>query len=79
MVLMKNITITLEEKVASWARIRAAERETSVSRLVGEMLKEKMLEEESYGASMQHYLSKPPVLIKEPGTRYPTREKLHER
>lgn len=76
---MKNVTITLDEKVASWARIRAAERETSVSRLVGEMLREKMLEEETYQASMQHYLSQSACLIKEPGTKYPSREKLHER
>ena len=76
---MKNVTITLDEKVASWARIRAAEQETSVSRLVGEMLKEKMRAEESYNAAMQYYLSKAPNLIKEPGTKYPTREKLHER
>ncbi len=76
---MKNVTITLDKKVASWARIRAAEKETSVSRLVGEMLKEKMRAEESYYTSMQYYLSKAPNLIKEPGTKYPTREKLHER
>ncbi len=76
---MKNVTITLDEKVASWARIRAAEQETSVSRLVGEMLKEKMLAEESYNAAMQYYLSKAPSLIKEPGTKYPAREKHHER
>ena len=76
---MKNVTITLDEKVAAWARVRAAERETSVSRLVGEMLKEKMIEEESYHASMQNYLSQSPCLIKEPGTKYPNREKLHER
>ena len=76
---MKNVTITLDEKVASWARIRAAEHETSVSRLVGEMLKEKMRAEESYNTSRQYYLSKAPNLIKEPGTKYPTREKLHER
>lgn len=76
---MKNVTITLDEKVASWARIRAAEQETSVSRLVGEMLKEKMRAEESYNTSMQYYLSKAPNLIKEPGTKYPAREKLHER
>ena len=75
---MKNVTITLDEKVAAWARVRAAERETSVSRLVGEMLKEKMIEEESYHASMQNYLSQSPRLIKEPGTKYPNREKLHE-
>ena len=76
---MKNVTITLDEKVASWARIRAAERETSVSRLVGEMLKEKMIEEEIYQASMQNYISQSPSLIKEPGTKYPHREKLHDR
>lgn len=76
---MKNVTITLDEKVASWARIRAAEKETSVSRLVGEMLREKMLEEETYQASMQQYISQPPSLIKEPGTEYPNREKIHER
>ena len=76
---MKNVTITLDEKVASWARIRAAEQETSVSRLVGEMLREKMIEEETYQASMQHYISKLPSSIKEPGTKYPNRGKLHER
>jgi hypothetical protein len=37
---MKNVTITLDEKVARWARIRAAEEETSLSRLVGEMLRD---------------------------------------
>ena len=73
---MKNVTITLDEKVADWARIRAAERETSVSRLVGEMLKEKMIEEESYHASMQNYLSQSPRAIKEAGAKYPKREKL---
>ena len=36
---MKNVTITLKEEVARWARIKAAEKNTSVSRLVGEMLK----------------------------------------
>jgi hypothetical protein len=45
---MKNVTITLEEEVARWARIRAAELDTSVSRLVGEMLKEQMVAEKGY-------------------------------
>lgn len=69
----------MEEKVASWARIRAAEMETSVSRLVGEMLKEKMIEEQNYRSSMQHYLSQTPHMIREPGAKYPNREKVHER
>lgn len=78
-VFMKNVTITLDEKVAAWARIRAAEQETSLSRLVGEMLKEKMLAEETYRTSMKDFLSKSPGLIKEPGTKYPKRDKVYER
>jgi hypothetical protein len=45
---MKNVTITMAEDVAQWARIEAAKRNTSVSRLVGEMLTEKMTLADSY-------------------------------
>lgn len=66
---MKNVTITLEEAVARWARIRAAERNTRVSRLVGEMLREHMAADDRYSTAMERYcrggiaLSSPP-----PGT-----------
>jgi hypothetical protein len=36
------VTITLEDDVAEWARIEAARRDTSVSRLLGSLLKEHM-------------------------------------
>lgn len=39
---LRNVTVTLEEEVARWARIEAARRDTSVSRLLGELLKERM-------------------------------------
>jgi hypothetical protein len=35
---LKNVTITVTEEVANWARKKAAEENTSVSRLVGRML-----------------------------------------
>jgi len=76
---MKNVTITLDEEVARWARIRAAEKDMSVSRLVGKMLQEMMIQEQTYRASMQHYLSRRPKKLKKPGTQYPRREELHER
>lgn len=76
---MRNVTITLDEEVIKWARIRAAEKETSLSRLVGELLKEKMLEENAYGAAMRRYLDRSPKDLKKPGTDYPSRESLHER
>ena len=39
---LRNVTVTLEEEVAQWARIEAARRDTSVSRLLGELLKDRM-------------------------------------
>ncbi len=76
---MKNVTITLDEEVARWARIMAAEQNTSVSRLVGELLREKMLEEQDYQIAMQQYLSQPPKVLKTLGEKLPSREELYDR
>jgi plasmid stability protein len=76
---MKNVTITLDEEVARWARIRAAEEDTSLSRLVGELLREKMLDESNYQTPMQNYLARSPRVLKKKGDRYPDREVLHDR
>jgi hypothetical protein len=76
---MKNVTITLDENVARWARIRAAELNTSVSRLVGEMLREKMLDDEKYDQARREYLSQKPLKLRKPGTKYPKREELYGR
>jgi hypothetical protein len=76
---MKNVTITLDKDVARWARIRAAEKNTSVSRLVGNLLKEKMQEEADYALAMEQYLAMQPVALKKAGELYPAREELHER
>ena len=76
---MKNVTITLDEEVARWARIKAAEQDTSLSRLVGEMLREKMANEQSYQSSMKRYLSRKTRPLSHRGVRYPTREEIHER
>jgi hypothetical protein len=42
---LRNVTVTLEEDVAQWARIEAARQDTSVSRLLGDFLKERILAE----------------------------------
>jgi len=76
---MKNVTITLDENVARWARIRAAELNTSVSRLVGEMLREKMLDEEKYEQASCEYLSQKPAKLRKPGAPHPKREDLYGR
>lgn len=76
---MKNVTITLDEEVARWARIMAAEQNTSVSRLVGELLREKMIAEQHYQIAMQQYLSRPPRVLKAPEEKLPAREELYDR
>ena len=53
---MKNVTVSMEEGVADWARIEAARRNTSVSRLVGEMLAEKMRHDDAYERAMREAL-----------------------
>jgi hypothetical protein len=45
---LKNVTITLPQEVANWARKKAADENTSVSRLVGRMLERQMLQADDY-------------------------------
>jgi len=75
---MRNLTITVDEEVARWARIQAAERDTSVSRLVGEMLRERMLEERQYEMAMREFMAREPEDISR-GKAYPRRQEVHER
>lgn len=76
---MKNVTITLDEDLARWARIRAAELDTSVSRLVAQLLREKMVSTKSFDSVMERYLAQKPTKLKRSGSKYPRRQELHER
>ena len=53
---MKNVTVTMEDLVADWARMEAARRNTSVSRLIGELLAEKMRHDDAYERAMREAL-----------------------
>ena len=75
---LKNVTITVEESVARWARLEAARENTSVSRFVGELLAERMRGSQAYDAAMERYLSVTPRALST-GRRYPTRDELHDR
>jgi len=76
---MKNVTITLDEKTAAWARVYAAEHNTSVSRLVGEMLQRRMGELHEYERAMRSFLARPPVKLNRTGKPYPKRDELYDR
>jgi hypothetical protein len=53
---MKNVTVTMEDTVADWARMEAARRNTSVSRMIGEMLADKMRNDDAYERAMREEL-----------------------
>ena len=76
---LKNVTVTLEEEVARWARIEAARRGTSVSRLLGEVLRSEMLRDAEYEAAKILYMGQKPRTHRRSGQSMPTREELHER
>ena len=54
---MKNVTITVEDATLEWVRIEAAKRNTSVSRLVGEMLTEKMQHDDAYARAQREWVA----------------------
>ncbi len=74
---MKNITITLDEKTAAWVRIYAAQHDTSISRLLGEILQERMREVRDYNDAMRRYLAKKPLKFQ--WIARSTRDELHDR
>ena len=74
---LRNVTVSLEESVARWARLEAARNETSVSRLLGDILKQRMLEKNSYERAMRRSLARKPFL--DTDGRYLSREEVHDR
>ena len=74
---LRNITITLEQTLARWARLEAARRDTSVSRFLAEILKDRMREKDSYQRAMRRALARKPFLRTD--GRYLSREEAHDR
>ena len=75
---MKNVTITLDEETAAKARVQAAERNMSLSRYVGEVLRGHLGSEEEYWAAYQAWREEKPFPLKGPPQLYPKREELYD-
>jgi hypothetical protein len=74
-----NLTITLDEGTLDRVRVEAAERKMSVSRYVGEVLRERSRYSKAYEEAMRAALAEKPWPLKGPPERYPTREELYDR
>jgi plasmid stability protein len=73
---MKNITITLDAQAAAWARVQAAQHNMSLSRFVGEMLRQKMRHSQEYQKAMRAALAEKPLQLEGP---YLKRDELYDR
>lgn len=74
---LRNITITLEEEVARWARVEAARKDTSVSSYLAGVLKAQMRGGAEYERARKRSLKRKPFLRTDGN--YLSREEAHER
>jgi hypothetical protein len=73
-----NVTIKISDQAALWARRRAAEENTSVSMLVGEMLERQMRPTDDYWRAFEHWKSNRP-LARAGAAQRMSREELYAR
>jgi len=71
---MKNVTITLDEDTAARARVQAAERNMSLSRYIGEMLRRELRHTDEYEAAYRAWRKRKPFPLKGSPQPYPKRE-----
>ena len=74
----RNVTIRISDEAAVWARRKAAEENTSVSRLLGEMIERQMRLTDDYWRAFEHWKSNRPLAASGAAGRM-TREQAHER
>jgi hypothetical protein len=76
---MRNVTVTLDEETAAWARVQAAERDMSLSRFIGELLQERRRKSDKYEEAYRGWRAEKPWNLKGPWKPYPKREELYDR
>jgi plasmid stability protein len=69
----------MDEELARWVRVRAAEQDVSVSRYLANLLRETMQSESTYNKAMAKYLSAEARPLKAKKAAYPSRAELHDR
>jgi hypothetical protein len=78
---MKNLTLTLDDQTAQWLRNAAAAKGVSLSRFVGDMVRQQLPQARDYELAMNRWLArrefdKP---LTAPGEKLPTREEIYDR
>jgi hypothetical protein len=76
---MKNVTVTLDEETLRLARLRAAEKDMSLSRYLGEALRRDLRHADEYEAAYRAWRARKPFPLKGAPEPYPRREELYDR
>jgi predicted transcriptional regulator len=75
----RNLTVQLDEDTIRKARVLAAERSTSISRLVADEIERLVGEEERYRAAQEHAVREMMTGYHLGGPPYPRRDDLYDR
>ena len=73
---LTNVTVTLDEGTLDDVRVEAAERKLSISRFIGEVLRERRRYGRAYDRAMAAALAQKPLKLEGP---YLTRDELYAR
>jgi hypothetical protein len=76
---MRNVTVTLDEETALWARLEAARRDISVSSLIRQLLTDHMGGRVAYEGAKARYLARGGAPLSKQGGAGTPREELHDR
>ncbi|HYY62014.1 MAG TPA: hypothetical protein VE756_11530 [Burkholderiales bacterium] len=71
--------MTLDEETFAKARVRAAERNMSLSRFMSDVLRRELRHESEYEAAYRAWRARKPFPLKGPPQPYPKREDLYDR
>ncbi|HVS16353.1 MAG TPA: hypothetical protein VMV46_20755 [Thermoanaerobaculia bacterium] len=74
------MTVSLDDELARWLRVRAAQEDLSVSRFVARLLDQTRDAEQTYRIAMEQALAAEPLVLREsPDTPLPKRSELYDR
>lgn len=76
---LRNVTVTLDEETARWARVEAARRDVSLSGMIRELIRKEMVRDSEFQAARARWSAGEPRVHRRPGQALPSRAALHER
>ncbi len=75
---MRNVTVSIPDDLAQWARVWAAEHDSSISAMLSDVLRGMREKECRYASAMESFFAAEPKKLSD-GAAYPDRDSLYDR